>query len=550
MSIKKIVIKITMIFHKSLTHRLYCVKILVTIILLSPQKQEITMNEKKSITAKNPSLLISELVNYGIGCGLIGSEDRAFVSSALVGILRLTEHTDTLQTAERPLNEILGDLCDYAYRVGIIEENGVVYRDLFDTALMGVMVDRPSNVNKTFYSLYKESPSLATDYFYKLSCDSNYIRTDRIKRDLKWKHDSEFGEIDVTVNLSKPEKDPKAIAAAKLAPQSGYPLCLLCHENEGYVGSLTKPARQNLRQIPFKMAGADWFLQYSPYVYYNEHCIALCGEHVPMKIDRSTFEKLLGFVECFPHYFIGSNADLPIVGGSILSHDHMQGGRYTFAMERAECEAKISFKGFTDVEAQIVKWPLSVIRLKCKDKGRLVELADRILTVWRGYTDADAEIYAKTDDTPHNTITPIARRDGELFVLDLTLRNNITTEEHPLGLYHPHREHHNVKKENIGLIEVMGLAVLPARLKDEIEIMSEAILSGTPFSENPVIEKHASWFDAFKNNYSFTEENVTDILKAEIAKTFVRVLCDAGVYKCTAEGRSAFMRFIDAVNAL
>ena len=505
------------------------------------------MSEERS---KNPSYLISELVNYGIRKKLISEEDRAYVSSTLVGILRLNDHTDTENTPERPLNEILSGLTDYAYSAGLIEENGVVYRDLFDTALMGVLVDRPSNVNAKFYSLYQKSPSLATDYFYSLACDSNYIRTDRIKRDLKWKCPSEFGEIDITVNLSKPEKDPKAIAAAKLAAPSGYPKCLLCHENEGYPGSLTKPARQNLRQIPFKMAGADWFLQYSPYVYYNEHCIALCGEHLPMRIDRSTFEKLLGFVECFPHYFIGSNADLPIVGGSILSHDHMQGGRYTFAMERAECEREIVFKGFSDVRAQIVKWPLSVIRLKGKDTRRLVELADKILNAWRGYTDTDAQIYAETDGVPHNTITPIARRDGENFVLDLTLRNNLTTEEHPLGLYHPHSEHHNIKKENIGLIEVMGLAVLPARLKDEIEIMAEAILSGTPFTENPVIEKHAAWFDSFRADYTFTEENVTDILKSEIGKTFVRVLSDAGVYKCTDEGRQSFMRFVEYVNSL
>ena len=505
------------------------------------------MTEEKN---KNPSYLISELVNYGIRKNLITEQDRAYVWNSLAGILRITAHTDSKETPERHLNEILHGLTDYAYSAGLIEENGVVYRDLFDTELMGVLIDRPSNVNAKFYSLYKKSPALATDYFYSLACDSNYIRTDRIKRDLKWKYASEFGEIDITVNLSKPEKDPKAIAAAKHAAPSKYPKCLLCHENEGYKGTLTKPARQNLRQVPFKMAGADWFLQYSPYVYYNEHCIALCGEHTPMKIDRETFRKLLDFVECFPHYFIGSNADLPIVGGSILSHDHLQGGRYTFAMERAECERKIKFSGYSDVAAEIVKWPLSVIRLKGTDKSTLVSLADKILNAWRGYTDIEAKIYAETEGAPHNTITPIARRDAENFVLDLTLRNNITNEEHPLGLYHPHTEHHNIKKENIGLIEVMGLAVLPARLKDEIEIMKEAILLGTPFNEKPVIQKHAAWFEAFRDSYSFTEENVTDILKTEIGKTFVRALSDAGVYKRTSEGRAAFMRFVEYVNSI
>ena len=494
--------------------------------------------------------VLSELIEYALRCGLITEQDRAYSTGMLMEMLGMSDFAPDCECGEsRELYEILGDLCTYAYEQGIIESDGVVYRDLFDTKLMGALTARPSEVISRFESLYKTSPEAATDYFYKLCLDSNYIRRDRICRDMKWKTASEYGEIDITVNLSKPEKDPKAIAAAKLLPQSGYPKCLLCHENEGYAGTLSKPARQTLRQIPFDMAGAAWYLQYSPYVYYNEHCIALSAEHTPMKIDRSTFSKLLGFVSHFPHYFIGSNADLPIVGGSILSHDHMQGGRYTFAMEKAPIEREISFVGFDDVEAGIVKWPMSVIRLRSTDKEKLVELADKILVAWRGYTDEAALVYAFTDGEPHNTITPIARvKDGK-FELDLVLRNNITTEEHPLGLYHPHAEYHNIKKENIGLIEVMGLAVLPARLKDEIAIMCDAVASGKSFSDIPEIEKHAEWFDRFKDNYTITADNAEEIIKAEIGKTFVGVLRDAGVYKDTEEGREAFLRFVDCVNA-
>ena len=488
------------------------------------------------------------LVDYAVASALIKEYDRAYAQGRIMELLELDDLDADAKYEQKPLEEILGELLDYAYEKGIIESDGVVYRDLFDTKLMGALMARPSEVIEEFYRLYKTSPKMATDYFYKLSVDSNYIRQDRIKRDMKWTVESEFGEIDITVNLSKPEKDPKAIAAAKLLPQSGYPKCLLCHENEGYAGNLSKPARQNLRQIPFDMAGAAWFLQYSPYVYYNEHCIALSGEHTPMKIDRSSFEKLLGFVSCFPHYFIGSNADLPIVGGSILSHDHMQGGNYTFAMQRAKIDTPLYFTGFSDIKAGIVEWPMSVIRLMGNDKARLVELADKILVKWRAYTDKSAFIYAETDGTPHNTITPIAYKRGEDFVLDLVLRNNITTSEHPLGVYHPHTEHHNIKKENIGLIEVMGLAVLPARLKDEIALIKDAILTGKDLAENEATAKHKEWVDAFIANYTFTEENAEQILKTEIGKTFVRVLLDAGVYKRTPEGKDAFMRFICAVN--
>ncbi len=498
---------------------------------------------------KNANYLISEVTEYALKWNLIEEEDRAYAVASLLDILSLSSYEECKIEKERDLSEILSDICDLAFEKGIFESNSVVYRDLFDTKVMGALMDRPSNVNKKFYYLYEKSPKDATDYFYNLACDSNYIRRDRIKKDMKWRVPSEYGEVDITVNLSKPEKDPKAIAAAKLLPQSDFPKCLLCHENEGFAGTLSKPARQNLRQIPFEMDGKPWYLQYSPYVYYNEHCIALSREHTPMKIDRSSFAKLLGFVENFPHYFIGSNADLPIVGGSILSHDHMQGGRYEFAMAKAAVEIPISFKGFSDVDAGIVKWPMAVIRLTAESKDRLVELADKILICWRKYSDPDAEIFAFDGDEPHNTITPIARRCGNNYQLDLVLRNNRTSEEHPLGIFHPHSERHNIKKENIGLIEVMGLAVLPARLKSEIAEIRSAILSGTDFDTIESLQKHKAWFESFQGDYNFTEENCEDIIKAEIGKTFVDVLRDAGVYKDTKEGRDAFLRFVDTVNA-
>ena len=496
---------------------------------------------------KKIEILIKQLADYGIENKLIEKLDRACVINRLLEILGLDEICDDEPEASAELEEILDGICDYAYENGLIENNSVVYRDLFDTKIMGALIPLPSVVISKFYSLYKDSPEKATDFYYNLSKASNYIRDYRVKKDLKWQTESIYGDIDITINLSKPEKDPKAIAAAKLLPQSGYPKCLLCLENEGYAGRVNSPARQNHRIIPVDLGGDDWFLQYSPYVYYTEHCIAFSKAHTPMKIDRGTFEKQLDFVGVLPHYFIGSNADLPIVGGSILSHNHMQGGRYTFAMEKAGDEIALSFDGFENVKASIVSWPMSVIRINSDDKKALCELADKILTAWRAYTDKDAFIFANTDGEDHNTITPIARRRGEKFEIDLVLRNNITTDEHPLGVYHPHAELHNIKKENIGLIEVMGLAVLPARLKDEIAIMKDAILSGKDFADIEDIEKHKAWFEAFKNNYSFNAENTEDILKKEIGKTFVKVLEDAGVYKCTKEGRDAFMRFVESV---
>ena len=495
----------------------------------------------------NISLKIKQLIEYALDKKLISEEDRIYMTNSLLSALGVAEYIepDEAVTVE-PLEDILAALCDYAAEKGLLENNSVVYRDLFDTKLMGILTPRPSEVIRTFSSYYAISPKLATDYFYALCRASDYIRTYRVAKDLKWKYEGKYGELDITVNLSKPEKDPKAIAAAKNLPQSSYPKCALCPETEGYAGNLRAAARQNHRIIPITVAGEPWKFQYSPYVYYNEHCIALSDVHSPMQIEKDTFRRLLDFEEIFPHYFIGSNADLPIVGGSILSHNHFQGGHYTFAMEKAPVEKEIVFNGFEDIKAGIVKWPMSVIRISGTDKDRLVDLADKILVAWRGYTDEAAFVYAETDGDPHNTITPIARRRNGEFELDLVLRNNITTEEHPLGVYHPHAELHNIKKENIGLIEVMGLAVLPARLKAEMETLEDCILSGKPLDET--VEKHAEWLAKFRGNYTFTKENTAEILRAEIGKTFVCVLEDAGVYKCTEDGRIAFLRFIDAVN--
>ena len=492
---------------------------------------------------------INGLIDYAVSSGLIEESDREYSKNMIFGELMLSGNdTAEAPVGSRTLAELLDAICDYANESGAFACESVTERDLFDTRIMGHLTPRPSQVIRKFYELYNSSPKDATDYFYKLSVDSNYIRADRIARDLKWRTASPYGDLDVTVNLSKPEKDPKAIAAARSLAPSGYPKCALCHENEGYAGNLSKPARQTLRQIPFDMAGEMWYLQYSPYVYYNEHCIAVSKEHTPMKIDAGTFRKLLGFVSVFPHYFIGSNADLPIVGGSILSHDHMQGGCFEFPMERAEIDTDICFSGFEDVKAGIVKWPLSVIRLQGADAERLCLLASKILDCWREYTDEDAFILAFSDGQPHNTVTPIARRKGEDYQLDLVLRNNVTTEQYPLGVYHPHPEHHNIKKENIGLIEVMGLAVLPSRLKSELALLKEAILKGERAEDSPAIAKHAPWLAAFRDEYVFTEENTEQILREQVGKTFCRVLEDAGVYKDTAEGRSAFLKFIGYVN--
>ncbi len=489
---------------------------------------------------------IKQLVNYATRSGLIAECDKNYAVNSLLALLKLDTFEDVETEESDDLEAILASLCDYAAEKGLIDNN-VTERDLFDSALMGALTPRPSEVIRKFKELYSICPREATDWYYSFSKNTDYIRTYRVKKDMKWAVPSEYGDIDITINLSKPEKDPKAIAAAKNAPQNSYPKCQLCPECEGYAGTLNYPGRSNHRIIPIKMDEKDWFFQYSPYVYYNEHCIALSAEHTPMKIDRSSFVKMLDFISIFPHYFIGSNADLPIVGGSILSHDHMQGGRYTFAMEKAPIEKTIEFAEFPDVEAGIVKWPLSVIRLTSANRENIIDLADMILAAWRDYTDEEAFIYAYTDEVPHNTITPIARMRGGKYELDLVLRNNITTEEHPLGVYHPHAELHNIKKENIGLIEVMGLAVLPARLKKEMELLAKTVLAGADVVTVPEIEKHAEWFDSFKDKYVFTEDNIDKILHDEIGNTFIRVLEDAGVYKCTEEGREAFVRFVESI---
>ncbi len=492
---------------------------------------------------------IRKLVKYGLLTGLIEREDEIYTTNRLLeffGIDELEEGGDAAMTVEE-LEAVLKELLDYACERGLIEDS-IVYRDLFDTKIMGLLTPRPSEVIRTFREKYDTDPKEATDYFYKLSRDTDYIRRYRIEKDQKWISSTKYGDLDITINLSKPEKDPKAIAAAKNAKQSGYPKCLLCRENEGYAGRVNHPARQNHRIIPVTINGSEWGFQYSPYVYYNEHCIVFNSQHIPMKIEHDTFCKLFDFVKQFPHYFVGSNADLPIVGGSILSHDHFQGGNYEFAMAKAPVERIFTVQGFTDVEAGVVKWPMSVIRIAHEDSDRLVALADMILEKWRGYTDEAAFIFAETDGEPHNTITPIARKRDDKFELDLVLRNNITTKEHPLGVYHPHAKLHHIKKENIGLIEVMGLAVLPARLKGEMERLAEAILSESDIREDEELAKHADWVEEFLPTYpNVDRDHIMEILHKEIGNVFMEVLEDAGVYKRDAEGQAAFDKFLSTL---
>ena len=488
---------------------------------------------------------IAALVQYGIDTGLTPECEKIYTTNLLLELFHEDDYEEPDRIPEQSLEQILKELLDEACRRELIPDS-IAYRDLFDTRIMNCLVPRPDQVRRTFWEKYQTSPADATNYFYQLSQDSDYIRRYRVCKDQKWKVHSEYGDIDITINLSKPEKDPKAIAAARNAKASSYPKCLLCMENEGYAGRVNHPARENHRIIPVTIHDSHWGFQYSPYVYYNEHCIVFNGEHTPMKIDRAAFTKLFDFVKQFPHYFLGSNADLPIVGGSILSHDHFQGGNYTFAMAKAPIERPVTIPSYEDVEAGIVKWPLSVLRIRHKDEKRLIDLADHVLGVWRGYTDEDAFIFAYTDGEPHNTITPIARKVEDFYELDLTLRNNITTEEHPLGVYHPHAKLHHIKKENIGLIEVMGLAVLPSRLKDEMALLKEYILAGKDVASDGTLQKHADWVADFLPRYdSVTEANIEEILEQEIGKVFVKVLEDAGVYKCTEEGREAFLRFIE-----
>ena len=495
---------------------------------------------------------IKKLIGYGVQRGLVPEEDVVYTANKLLELFGLEElecvcsaDKEASSVPESELEAILGRMCDYAFEKGLIAENSVTYRDLFDTKVMGLLVPRPSEVIGKFKELYAQSPQAATDYYYKLSKDSDYIRRYRIVKDMKWVSPTKYGDLDITINLSKPEKDPKAIAAAKNAKQSGYPKCLLCRENEGYAGRINHPARQNHRIIPVTINGSRWGFQYSPYVYYNEHCIVFNYEHIPMKIEHDTFCKLFDFVKQFPHYFVGSNADLPIVGGSILSHDHFQGGHYEFAMAKAPVERSFTVAGFEDVEAGVVNWPMSVLRLRGADTDRIIGLADVILEKWREYTDEAAFVYAYTEGEPHNTITPIARKRDGVYELDLVLRNNITTEEHPLGVYHPHGKLHHIKKENIGLIEVMGLAVLPARLKDEMAQLKKAILAGEDLRGNETLEKHADWVEEFMPRYETIDaSNIDQIIQKEIGLVFMEVLEDAGVYKRTPEGQEALDRFL------
>ena len=492
---------------------------------------------------------IASLVQYAVDKGLISEDDRLYSVNALLERLHLDSFEAPEVLLDKPVNELLDILTDYACSKGLCEDD-ITLRDIFDTGLMSCLTPRPSEVRREFAKKYAGSPKTATDWYYALSKATNYIRWDRIEKNLVWKAPTEYGDLDITVNLSKPEKATTTGAAFKAAKQAGatYPKCLLCVENEGYAGRYNHPARQNHRIIPMTLDNEQWYLQYSPYVYYNEHCIAFSGEHSPMKIDGHAFRQLLDFVTIFPHYFMGSNADLPIVGGSIFTHAHFQGGGYTFAMAKAPVETPLSFRGYEKVKAGIVKWPMSVIRIQSADKEELARLAEKILTLWRGYTDESAYIFAETEGTPHSTITPIARRRGEDYELDLVLRNNITTEELPLGVYHPHPELHHIKKENIGLIEVMGLAVLPPRLKPELARVRELILSGGDLRADPLTDKHAAWAEELKTRYTFTPENAEEIIRTEVGVVFAKVLEHAGVYKRSAEGKKAFLRFVDYVN--
>ena len=493
------------------------------------------------------NVLIGELTAYGVRTGLIPGEDRVLCVNRLIELFEIDDYKESRVEVERPLCDILNDILDHVVSKGLISEDTIARRDLFDTKIMGMITPQPSYVRREFRKRYGRSSVEATDWYYDFSRATNYIRTDRIEKDEKWETPTEYGNIGITINLSKPEKDPRDIAAAGKAVSSGYPRCLLCAENEGYAGHISHPARQNHRIIPIKLCGSDYFLQYSPYVYYNEHCIVFNKEHIPMAVNRQTFEKLLDFVRQFPHYMVGSNADLPIVGGSILSHDHFQGGRYEFPMAKAPIDKSFELPGHPAITAGIVKWPMSVIRLSGENADDMASACDMILAKWRDYTDEAAFIYAQTDGTPHNTITPIARMRGGRYEMDLVLRNNITTDEHPMGVYHPHSQYHHIKKENIGLIEVMGLAILPARLKTELSALESLIRRGGDPSSDADLAKHADWVKGWIDRYEAEPGRLNAIIKDEVGKTFVKILECAGVYKASREGQEAFDRFIGAL---
>jgi len=492
----------------------------------------------------NIQLELNKLLDYALNNKLIQPADYYYAANRLIDLLKLTEFQKLDITTDYDFYKVMDNILQYAYEQGIIESDTVLYKDLFDSAIMDCLMPRPSEVNQTFWSLYLNDPKEATDYFYNLSQKSNYIRVDRTSKNISWKTPTEYGELDITINVSKPEKDPRDIAKARNLPKTSYPKCVLCRENEGFSGNLNHPSRHNHRIINLKLNNENWFLQYSPYVYYNEHCIVLSEHHVPMKISTDTFKRLLDFVDLFPHYFIGSNADLPIVGGSILSHDHFQGGRYEFAMMKQGFKETFTVKDYPDVEAGIVNWPMSAIRLLSTNKVSIIKLSERILTLWKEYSDYEVDIYAYTDDTPHNTITPITRKVNNRYEMTLVLRNNRTTPEHPLGLFHPHSEHHHIKKENIGLIEVMGLAVLPGRLKDEIPLIKHALLTGEDFSSDSDMYKHQAWVESLRRKYDeITENNVDWIIKTEIGEVFKDILAQCGVFKDT----KSFMRFIKLI---
>ena len=496
---------------------------------------------------------IKRLLQYGLKKSLFTKDDEIFVRNSLLDILNLDEYHD-VEIEDEELDTptvILDNILNYCFENGILESNSPIYRDLLDTKIMAILMPRPSEVIREFNNRYEKSKESATSYFYNISTACDYVRTDRIAQNIVWKNKTEYGDLDITINLSKPEKDPKAIAAAKNLPPAVYPKCLLCKENQGYRGRINHPARQNLRILPIKLNNEDWFMQYSPYAYYNEHCIVFLGEHLPMKITNSTFTRILEFVDRFPHYFIGSNADLPIVGGSILTHDHYQGGNYTFAMDKAKNFIEFTLDSYNDVKLSIIKWPLSVVRLKGNKLSELSELAFKILNHWNNYSDVEVEILAYTDEVPHNTITPIARKENGEFVLDLVLRNNRTSEEHPDGIYHPHKELHNIKKENIGLIEVLGLAVLPARLKDELEIIKLSLVNGNDDIYNDENMKiHYDWYKKIKdNNINITADNVDEIIRNEVGKVFTKVLEDCGVFKWTEKGKEAIKRYINSLKS-
>ena len=494
--------------------------------------------------------VIDRLIGYGLKKGLLEKEDIDYTRNKLLYTLCLPSYEGNGEIGEckEELCDILSDIIGVARDKGLVSDS-ITEQDLFDTKIMDCLLGRPSEIVRKFDELLKKSPKEATDWYYDFSKATNYIREDRIVKDVKWQADSPYGKLDITINLSKPEKDPKAIAAAKKLVQTGYPKCLLCRENEGFAGDMNKPARENHRLIPLTLSGENYFLQYSPYVYYNEHCIILNESHVPMKIDKAVFLKLLEFTEKFPHYMAGSNADLPIVGRSILNHDHFQGGNYEFPMARAGLREEFKFNGYEDIKAGVVNWPMSVIRLTGKDYRRIAELADKILGIWRGYSDEAVDVFAESNGEPHNTITPIARRRGTDFEIDLVLRNNRTTEEFPLGIFHPHDKLHHIKKENIGLIEVMGLAVLPGRLKGEMDSLRTALLEGRDIRQDEVLSKHADWVDEFMTRHrEFNKDNAEEIIKLEIGLVFSEVLIDAGVYKDDENGRKGMLRFIDKMN--